>query len=66
MSQEQILYDHYLKAAIKSRDEAIELLKNRNFDKLHYCYSHWFNKKQRSISLRSTLVSEVINNLSRQ
>lgn len=64
MSQEQILHDYYLNAAIKSRDEAIELLKNRNFDKLHYCYAHWFNKKQKTVSLQSTQISEVIKELS--
>ncbi len=64
MTQEEIVYQHYLKSTTKSRDEAIELLKKRNFTTLHRNYIHWFDKKEKNVKLKSTTISDVIKELS--
>lgn len=64
MTQEDIVYQHYLKSTTKSRDEAIELLKKRDFTTLHRNYIHWFNKKEKNVKLKSTTISDVIKELS--
>lgn len=64
MTQEEIVYQYYLKSTTKSRNEAIELLKKRNFTLLHRNYIHWFNKKEKNVTLKSTKVSNVIKELS--
>ena len=56
MTQEEIVYQHYLKSTTKSRDEAIELLKKRDFTTLHRNYIHWFNKKEKNVKLKSTTI----------
>lgn len=64
MTQEEIVYQHYLKATTKSRNEAIELLKKRDFASLHRNYIHWFDKKEKNVKLKSTTISDVIKELS--
>lgn len=64
MTQEEIVYQHYLKSTTKSRDEAIELLKKRDFTTLHRNYIHWFDKKEKNVKLESTTISDVIKELS--
>jgi hypothetical protein len=63
MTHEEILFNYYLKYVTKSRNEAIKLLKERNFDLLNRNYLHWIDKQERSIELESTLLSEVIKEL---
>ncbi len=62
-TQEEIVYQYYLKSAIESRNEAIELLGKRNFKALHRNYIHWFDKKEKNVKLKSTLISDVIKEL---
>lgn len=64
MTQEEIVYQYYLKSTTKSRNEAIELLKNRNFSLLHRNYIHWFDKKEKNVKLQSVKISDVIKELS--
>ena len=64
MTQEEIVYQHYLKSTTKSRNEAIELLKKRDFTTLHRNYIHWFDKKEKNVQLKSTKISDVIKELS--
>lgn len=64
MEDLDILYQHYLKYTTKSRNEAIELLKKRNFTLLHRNYIHWFDKKEKNLELKSTEISGVIKELS--
>jgi hypothetical protein len=64
MTQEEILYQHYLMITTKSRNEAIELLKKRDFSSLNRNYIHWFDKKEKNITLTSTKISDVIKELS--
>ena len=64
MTQEEIVYQHYLKSTTKSRNEAIELLKKRDFTTLHRNYIHWFDKKEKNVTLESTTISDVIKELS--
>lgn len=62
---EKILYKHYLKSNTKSRNEAIELLKNRDFNTLRRNYIHWFERRERVRKLNSTAISDVILALSK-
>ena len=64
MTQEDIVYQNYIKSTTKRRDEAIELLKKRDFTTLHRNYIHWFNKKEKNVKLKSTTISDVIKELS--
>ncbi len=64
MTQEEILYEYYLKSTTKSRNEAIELLKKRKFKLLNRHYMHWFDRKEKFVELKSTLISDVIKELS--
>lgn len=64
MTQEEIVYQYYLKSTTKSRNEAIELLEKRNFTLLHRNYIHWFDKKEKNVKLKSTKISDVIKELS--
>jgi hypothetical protein len=64
MTQEEIVYEYYLKSTTKSRNEAIELLKKRNFTLLHRNYIHWFDKKEKNVKLKSTKISDAIKELS--
>jgi len=64
MTQEEIVYQYYLKSTTKSRNEAIELLKKRDFTSLHRNYIHWFDKKEKNVKLKSTAISDVIKELS--
>lgn len=64
MTQEDIVYQHYLKSTTKSRKEAIELLEKRDFTSLHRNYIHWFDKKEKNVKLKSTTISDVIKELS--
>jgi len=64
MTPEEVVYQYYLAATTKSRNEAIELLKKRDFTTLHRNYIHWFNIKVKVLDLKSTLISEVIKELS--
>lgn len=59
----KVLYEFYLKSYTKRRDEAIELLKKRNFNSLHRNYIHWFEKKQKIVELESTIISDVVKEL---
>lgn len=63
MTQEEIVYQYYLKQNTKSRDEGIETLKRRDFQKLNLNYIHWFDKKEKIIRLNSSIISDVINEL---
>ena len=63
MTNEEILYEYYLNAQIKRREEAIELFNKREFKALHNNYIHWFAKKEKVVDLKSTLVSEAIKEL---
>lgn len=65
MTQEEIIYEHYLKSTTKSRDEAIELLNKRDFTTLHRNYIHWFDKKEKVVKLESAPISDVIKELSK-
>lgn len=65
MTNEQILYNFHLKNNIKSRNEAIELLKKRDFTKLNRNYINWFDKKEKIVELKSSLLSNVIKELSK-
>jgi len=64
MTQEEILYQFYLKKNIEYRDEAIELLKQREFNSLHRNYGHWFNKEIINKPLKSKKISDVVKELS--
>lgn len=64
MTQEEIVYQYYLKSTTKSRNEAIELLKKRDFTSLHRNYNHWFDKKEKNVKLKSNTISDVIKELS--
>jgi hypothetical protein len=64
-TQEKIVYQYYLKITTKSRNEAIELLKKRNFIILHRNYNHWFNRKEKNVNLNSTSISNVIKELTK-
>lgn len=64
MSDEEIIYQYYLKLNIKSRNEAIELLKKRDFDMLHQNYGHWYIQKENIVKLNSTSITDVIKELS--
>jgi hypothetical protein len=64
MTQEEIVYQYYLTSTTKSRNEAIELLKKRNFTLLHRNYIHWFDKKEKNVKLKSTKISDAIKELS--
>lgn len=64
MTQEEKIYEYYLKSNTKSRNEAIELLERREFDLLHRHYIHWFDKKEKFVELKSTLIGDVIKELS--
>lgn len=63
MTNEEIIYEYYLNAQKKRREEAIELLNKREFKALHNNYIHWFSKKEKVVDLKSTLVSEAIKEL---
>ena len=63
MTQEEIVYQYYLKATTKSRNEAIEILKKRNFTLLHRNYIHWFDKKEKNVKLNSTAISDVVKEI---
>lgn len=65
MTQEEIVYQYYLKSTTKSRNEAIELLKKRDFTSLHRNYIHWFDKKEKNVKLSSTTITEVIKEFSK-
>ena len=65
MTQEEIVYQYYLKQTTKNRDEAIELLKKRDFKTLQRNYNHWFDKKEKIIILKSSSIGDVINELSK-
>ncbi len=64
MTLEEIVYQYYLKSTTESRDEAIELLKKRNFTLLHRNCIHWFDKKEKNVKLKSTKISDAIKELS--
>lgn len=64
MTHEEIVYQYYLKSTTKSRNEAIELLKKRDFTLLHRNYIHWFDKKEKNVKLKSTKISDAIKELS--
>jgi len=61
--QEEILYQYYLKLNTISRNEAIELLKKRDFTSIYRNYFHWINKKEKRVKLKSTKISDVIKEL---
>lgn len=63
ISQEEIVYQYFLKSTTKSRNEAIELLRKRDFITLHRNYIHWFDKKEKVVKLKSTSISDVIKEL---
>lgn len=63
MTQEEILYDYFLKLYVKYRNEAIELLKIRNFKLLNLNYIHWFDKKEKIVNLDSSTISDVVTEL---
>jgi len=65
MTQEEIVYQYYLKQTTKSRDKAIETLKKRDFQTLHRNYIHWFNKQEKNIRLISSSINDVISELSK-
>ena len=65
MTQEEIIYEHFLKSTTKSRNEAIELLAKRDFTTLNRNYIHWFDKKEKVVELKSTSISDVIKELSK-
>lgn len=60
---ENILYRYYLNEYIKDRNDAIKLLKNKNFNELRNEYSGYINKKEFSQQLDCILISDVINEL---
>ncbi len=62
-TQQEIVYQYYLKSTTKSRNEAIDLLKKRDFTALHRNYIHWFDKKEKNLKLKSTLISDVVKEL---
>lgn len=64
MTDAEIVYQHYLKSTIKSRNEAIELLKTRNFTKLNSNYIHWFERKEKVVELKTRYISNLIKELS--
>ena len=68
-NSEKIVYQHYLKyflkCTTKSRNEAIELLKKRDFITLNREYIHWFDKKERNVKLKSIKISDAIKELSK-
>lgn len=63
ITQEEIVYQYYLKITTKSRDEAIEFLKKRDFSSLHRNYIHWYDKKEKNVKLESDSISDVIKEL---
>jgi len=65
MTQEETLYQYYLKQATKSRDEAIDTLKKRDFQTLHRNYIHWFDTQEKNVSINSSKISDVIVELSK-
>ncbi len=62
-TQEEIVYQYYLKSTTKSRNEAIELLEKRDFTALRRNYIHWFDTKEKNVKLKSNLISDVIKEL---
>lgn len=62
-TDEEILYDYYLKINQASRDKAIKLLNERNFKELNDKHIHYFLKKENVIYLKSKLITEVIEEL---
>jgi len=65
MTQEETLYQYYLKQTTKSRDEAINTLKKRDFQTLHRNYIHWFDTQEKNVSINSSKISDVIVELSK-
>ena len=60
MTQEEIIYQYYLKQTTKSRNKAIEILKQRDFQTLHRNYAHWYDKKEKTVVLKTSSISAVI------
>ena len=48
-----LLYNYFLSFYINRRNVAIQLLSDRNFDKLNNGYIHFYNKKEKEIILIS-------------
>jgi len=63
MTNEEILYDYYLNQSINSRNEAIELLKKRDFNKLYSNYFQYIDIASKEIELKSVYISDIIKEL---
>ena len=60
---ESVLYNYYLNSYLSNRNEAIELLKNKNFDELKREYSWYITKKDFFQQLDSISINDVIEEL---
>jgi len=61
---EQLLFQYFLDLYAKRRDEAAELLSKREFRTLRSDYSHWHDRKEKFVEIRSREISDVVKELS--
>ncbi len=58
-----LLFNYYLTKSMQKRQEAVKLLKERNFDELLKCYRPYFHRQERETTIHSLKLSDLITEL---